>query len=278
MWDGRNEGKGTKEGKPLQCPLCKLEEDGMDHWVGECTNAKMAVARVKALRDVKWAFSCARMKDGEWSPSGGYRDLLSFVSKKLLGKQDMGRLWSALWSESELQEMEPLMNRIQEGETDRVQKFFSCVGKATVEGVSDLWEARKTALKEIKDVGRVEVEEEDEDEQAAPDPFAEERSVMEAWLREEVEEETGCIPDRPVGRRINRRRLNGPRRRVMTEGEVPKALRKKRLVSKEIIIVRHENKRNRLRASTRKNDVGREKGQRDIRSYFQRGGGGFDYG
>ena len=64
----------------------------------------------------------------------------------------------------------------------------------------------------------------------------------------------------------------------MTEGEVPKALRKKRLVSKEIIIVRHENKRNRLRASTRKNDVGREKGQRDIRSYFQRGGGGFDYG
>jgi hypothetical protein len=279
IWDGRNEGKGTGTGEPLRCPLCNLEVDGMDHWVGGCSNAKIVAARAKAVKEVKWTISKARMRDGEWTPSLAYRELLSYVSNKLLGRQDAGRLWSALWSEAELQEMEIYMDRIQEGETDRVQSFFQFIGKATVEGVSDIWETRKTTLKEIKKTGQ-EVEEEDEEEDGAPlpDPFAEEREGMEAWLREEVEEETGCAPDRPIGRRVNRRRMNAPRRKVTTDRKVTKTFRKKKLTNKEVVVVSHNNKRNKLRATKISKDVSREKGQRDIRSYFQRGVGGFDYG
>jgi hypothetical protein len=280
MWDGRNEGKGLEGGVPLCCPLCKQEADGMDHWLGECNNAKMMTARAKAVKEVKWAVSCARMRDGEWTPSGGYRDLLSYVSNKLLGKRDSGRLWSALWSEPELQEMELHMDRIQDGEIDRVQKFFTSVGKATVEGVSDIWEARKTTLKEIKRTDQGIGEENEEDVASLePDPFEREREGMETWLREEVEEETGCIPDRPIGRRVNKRRMNAPRRKAEPDKSVQQTLKKKRLANKRVVVVvvKCGNNRRKLQANVTRN-VGRERGQRDIRSYFQRGEGGFDYG
>ena len=278
IWDGRNEGKGTATGEPLQCPLCNTEADGIDHWTGRCKNAEIMKVRTDAEKEIKWAVSYAKMRDGEWKPSSGYNDLLNYVSSKLLGKKDSGRLWSALWSESELEEMEAYMGRIQEGETDRVQKFFTSVGKASVGGVSDIWEIRKTTLKRIKKADPMSDDEETRDEVPVTDPFAGEREGIENWLREEIEEETGCIPDRPVGRRVNRRRMNGLKKKTTQERAVPGDLKKKRRRVKETVVVRHANRQNRLERVNVRKDVCREKGQRDIRSYFQREGDGFDYG
>ena len=286
IWDGRNEGKGLDGGKPLRCKACKVEDDGMDHWVGQCTEEGMTKERKIGKRKIESSIKNALSWDGEWRPSEGYKELLKYVKDKLLGKVEIGRLWCALWSEVELLEMERYMERIQEGEVDRVQKFFVFVGIATTEAVSEIWEARKKAVKEeAEEVGR---ESDDDEGEVIPDPFEREREGLKEWLRSEEGAETGEFMDKTVGKKTNRRRTkrsNGRRQTgTYTEENVEKKKkrkeRKRRKDRRESVIVNvHSQRRLRQAKGPRQNGepIGKE-GQRDIRSYFQREGGGADYG
>jgi hypothetical protein len=140
IWDGRNEGKGL-EGGSLKCKLCLGDnEDGMDHWVGTCGNKEMKYEREKVRCRINKVVRRSMARTGVWIMTQGYKEIIEYVQRKLLGTEDIGRLWSGLWDNKEIEEIEMMIVRVEEGELEKLRGFMAEVGTETTEGVSEIWE------------------------------------------------------------------------------------------------------------------------------------------
>ena len=137
--------------------------------------------------------------------------------------------------------------------------------------------------KQSREVGR---ESDDDEGEIVPDPFEKERGGLKEWLRSGEGAETGEFMDKTVGKKTNRRRMRRSKGKQIGAylEEIEKRARgkdrKRRKRRRESIVVNvHNQGRHRQAKGPRQNEepIGKE-GQRDIRSYFQREGGGADYG
>jgi hypothetical protein len=143
IWDGRNEGKGTGDGSPLECPLCE-ELDGMQHWTCECLDPALSRVRDRALRNINEAARQATQKRGQWTPSQALVDLVETTKGMLLVGPERHRTWCGLWSETQRRDLNEHLRHLEEAETDKFRSFVVRLGNLTTDAVIQIWECRKT--------------------------------------------------------------------------------------------------------------------------------------